>query len=615
MFDKVKNLSNSKKAGLVLLTFLLFSTLLIPKMASAGIGEAIVNALLGMLNSIFFAILSLILYMLISLTNIGVVISAGLFNWIINADIPLTRCAVAHSGACVIDIGWDFTRDLANMFFILAMVVIAFATILGQETYGMRRTLPLLIIIALLVNFSQLIVGAIVDVSQVLINFFTSEVGGFVKTLKTSFTWFTNWALGIFKPGITINFMAQIGSLAQGLAILVFNIIATIVFSLLFAIFFLRIPMLWLLTILAPIAFVTYIFPFTKNLPLPGFNKWLDQVLKWAFIGFFALFFVYLAHLLLGSLVGETLRLPTVSAAEDFWNEDFGLSSLLNELFPYAVVILFLIMGLLASFQINAMFAGGTIKGIRGAEKWARTKTWGVAKGYAKPRVEEAARVPEAAGTVGRGLARIPIVGGVLSKPFLERAKAPQEAVEKGKTEIGKYENMPDLQVAKWRGETHGAARVGMFVGMAKNLASKDIEPASQGITPDDINNMRALAERYNRAGEINKLFPAYIPDPAEREDFIRTRLKPGDIQYCHLSTFVDRVSQNALLDRGPVYLRNVAEHHPRGRDEMRDMIASAYGNGNYAAGVRDPTFQAQFPAAATYLQTPSAVRDGWPTV
>jgi hypothetical protein len=69
-------------------------------------------------------------------------------------------------------IGWDVARDVANIFFILFMVIIAFATILRLERYGIKELLPKVIIIALLINFSMVLCYVIIDFSNITAYFF-----------------------------------------------------------------------------------------------------------------------------------------------------------------------------------------------------------------------------------------------------------------------------------------------------------------------------------------------------------------------------------------------------------------------------------------------------------
>lgn len=64
--------------------------------------------------------------------------------------------------------GWVIIRDLSNMFFIIVLLIIAISTILGIETYNYKKLLPKLILMAILINFSKMICGILIDVSQIM---------------------------------------------------------------------------------------------------------------------------------------------------------------------------------------------------------------------------------------------------------------------------------------------------------------------------------------------------------------------------------------------------------------------------------------------------------------
>jgi len=48
--------------------------------------------------------------------------------------------------------GWGIVRDVANLGFVLVIIVIALATILRRQEYGFKKLLPKLIAAAILVN-------------------------------------------------------------------------------------------------------------------------------------------------------------------------------------------------------------------------------------------------------------------------------------------------------------------------------------------------------------------------------------------------------------------------------------------------------------------------------
>jgi len=74
--------------------------------------------------------------------------------------------------------GWAIVRDLCNMFFIVILLVIAFATILRVEGYDIKKMVPKLIIMAILINFSKTICGLIIDAADLIMNAFVSAFTG-----------------------------------------------------------------------------------------------------------------------------------------------------------------------------------------------------------------------------------------------------------------------------------------------------------------------------------------------------------------------------------------------------------------------------------------------------
>ena len=66
----------------------------------------------------------------------------------------------------IVKIGWQITLGIANLGFVLAIIVIAFATILRIQNYAMKQILWKLIVAALLVNFSLVIGGAFINVAN-----------------------------------------------------------------------------------------------------------------------------------------------------------------------------------------------------------------------------------------------------------------------------------------------------------------------------------------------------------------------------------------------------------------------------------------------------------------
>ena len=77
----------------------------------------------------------------------------------------------------VVQEGWKVTRDIANAFFILVLLWIAFTIIFNVENLGGKRLLARLIIIALLVNFSLVMVSTVFSFANILARPFQEALG------------------------------------------------------------------------------------------------------------------------------------------------------------------------------------------------------------------------------------------------------------------------------------------------------------------------------------------------------------------------------------------------------------------------------------------------------
>src|SRR3989338_6155640 len=75
-----------------------------------------------------------------------------------------------------VTVGWVMVRDVTNMFFVVVLLIISFGTILGLEQYEYKKLLVKLLMAAILVNFSRIISGIIIDVAQVVMITFVNGV-------------------------------------------------------------------------------------------------------------------------------------------------------------------------------------------------------------------------------------------------------------------------------------------------------------------------------------------------------------------------------------------------------------------------------------------------------
>lgn len=206
--------------------------------------------------------------------------------------------------------GWATLRDIANLFFVVILLVIAFATVLNISSYEYQQLLPKFILAIFLVNFSRTIVGLMIDASQVVMvtfasAFYQSAAGNFIRLLRidqwlqvkslvsnaiTSAGGATGSgaieALSAAVSGVDIvsNFVAllftmAVATFALGVGL---TLVAVIVY---------RIVALWLLIIFSPLAFLAWILPSTQSY----FSQWFGTLVKQLTVGPLLVFVVWLA--------------------------------------------------------------------------------------------------------------------------------------------------------------------------------------------------------------------------------------------------------------------------------------------------------------------------------
>jgi len=347
----------SKKTLICIFVLTLFLGLLLVNTNEAK-AISLEGAAKSMLQGIF--------YTLLNLAQLFIGLVAKLFTAIL--DFGFQKMDMVY-------LGWTITRDIVNMFFILGLIVIAFATILRIETYGMKALLPKLILIALLINFSYLACGIIIDASQILTNYFLGQIQGDTKidmgalmmdTLKVSTT---------IGPGEQVTVavsspdsdMRLILNTAFSAAI---TFVAGFVLLIGAILLFLRIGALWALIIVAPFAWFFGIFPALKS----HNDKWWSEFFKWSFFAPIYVFFIYLVlkigkETVLLSLTNDPESLQRLSMTEMMGN--------LN-LFCYFVFLIVLLCGAPTLAMSLGIKAAGTVTAFaKGALKGATLKPMG----------------------------------------------------------------------------------------------------------------------------------------------------------------------------------------------------------------------------------------------
>jgi len=272
-------------------------------------------------------------------------------------------------------IGWPIVRNFANTFIVLGFIVIAVATILRIKEYEAKALLAKLVIAALLVNFSLVVCGLVIDASHIVIAFFFDGTSGRISNTEVNFSVITNlWqnVLNVLDP--TVSLPAVIARMAGNI---LYDVMSIIVYGLFAFLFIFRVIILWILVILSPLAFVSYVFPATKGMV---FDKWWSNFTQWCFVGVFGAFFLNIGTQLITFMNAHPNAFMTNGIIQ---NPGLGdLITAFTSSMHFMVPAMFLIIGFVFSLQMSAMGSGAAIGAFKGSAKymkqggkWAADKT------------------------------------------------------------------------------------------------------------------------------------------------------------------------------------------------------------------------------------------------
>lgn len=232
-------------------------------------------------------------------------------------------------------LGWKIFRDIANVIFALLFVIVIFSQLtgFGLDNYGVKRILPRLIMVAILVNISFILCQGAVDVSNILgaglRNMFEAmipdtmtsfEVMTFVEKIKTSLL-----AVGVAAGAAVFAVKNWSAWMMPVLLTLFVSVISVVFFFLLLGA---RQAGVMIAVVVSPIAIVCYALPNTKKL----FDRWYKI--------FSSLLLVYpIAGLLMGGGKFASTLLVNINSEAANPSDDtgfvFNLVAMLISLIPF----------------------------------------------------------------------------------------------------------------------------------------------------------------------------------------------------------------------------------------------------------------------------------------
>ncbi len=353
-------------------------------------------------------------------------------------------------GIRAITVGWEITRDVANIFFIFILLVIAIATILRLESYGAKQLLPKLIIIALLINFSLVIAFTVVDASNILALAFIKEISkpsiseniatvlqlgkitdtqfitdehypidptkslsaGMETTIKTQLNQpFTRDKEIIKATPVENNELDELViKFFWQATILILQLTLIFVFVALSVMLLVRSVALIVIFVLAPLGFLATILPATRGYA----NQWWKKLFQWSFFFPASAFMMYLA-ITYGAQMSQVL-----AKSHGSHTVNTGI------LFNYFATVAILIGSLIVAKQMSIVGAAaaigiglGAVKAVRGYVGTGARYVGGA------PFRPIGRKIGDMAGTALEGTAgRIPVLRGALSRISAGREKA-----------------------------------------------------------------------------------------------------------------------------------------------------------------------------------------------
>lgn len=270
-----------------------------------GAAKGFTAIIMGILSPIFLLInfvLGTILY-----------ISGWVFNWALELSIKYDSTVESF-----VTVGWETSLQFANLFFIILLLAIAIATILELGNFNYKKALPRFLMVALLINFSMVIGGVVLDATNVFAKFFSDSIA----KSSTDTAALVMHALGVNE--IKNADQASLANLGNTLANFgdIFGLLFYQIFFQAIAIFVLlsgavymisRAFWIWLLLMIAPLAWIAYVFPEGSTIH-SQWKKWWEQYLCWCIFAPAYLFFTYLALVISGTTFANMVTNKTLDA-------------------------------------------------------------------------------------------------------------------------------------------------------------------------------------------------------------------------------------------------------------------------------------------------------------
>ncbi len=326
------------------------------------ITDGIANAIGGAIANFFFGIFDFLL-------KLGpMLLSFVLSDSFVNQS---------GSDSPVVQQGWGIVRNIANIALVIGLVVIAINIILGNEEGQAKKTLVNFVIVALLINFTPLLCGFLIDGADIIAKSFMQ--GELDPNLNNQ--------IGVLKESLAGSGQSIFSTIGGLVAVFIFTIISLVIYALYALLFVARVVILWILIIVSPVALATRVFPRSNVLKkfFPSvlyWDDWLEMFVQWTVIIIPASLFIFL-----GNKAVAAVRLPP---QEEMDLIPFIIQSMFNFLIPLALLLAGFFVTISSGGQVAApikamgkraegYMVGKAVAGAKATGKWTKEGAVGAA--------------------------------------------------------------------------------------------------------------------------------------------------------------------------------------------------------------------------------------------
>lgn len=393
---------------------------------------------------------------------------------------------------------WSLIRNIANILFVILFMIVLFSqfTGIGLTNYSIKKMLPKLIMVAILVNISFLLCQFAVDVSNVLgysLNSMFDSMSGAITGLGGSFNESSTLINWVSTLGLIVGTLS-IGSWLPAFLLVLLSAAISVFFGAI--ILGARLAGVYILVVLAPVAIVCYALPNSKKI----FDRWLKIFTS-----------LLLVFPICGALMGGGNFASSILLGSDPYtspNVFLILVAMLLRVVPF-----FLIPGLVRSSMSALGNVGAKISSI--GNRMGGSITGAARKSDRFQRISETGEQLRARGVNLRHKAYGKLTGGKFtgrksSKRRVARAISTQEARIRGDAKAG-------------------AIASGGFIsrGRAKDIMSSALDTEeTQGIK--DAENGYRLDQNFdaNNSGSVSKELEKRLNELQKHPDNVEVRRK-----------------------------------------------------------------------------------------